>query len=412
MNLPCRMSTIAAFPAALALVLTIFAGPSKLSAQQNSLATSPNAPATAISPPAEHDRPALQHRDDRYRLCASDVVALTFPLTPEFDQTVNIQPDGFASLAGVGDIHLEGLTTTQSVDAIRAAYAKVLNDPIITIELKNFNKPYFVVSGQVHQPGKYDLRGYTTATQAIAIAGGFEDSAKHSQVLLFRRVDNDWYEVKNLNLKRILQGHEVNEDVEVRPGDMLYVPTVSNLQEKDPESIPEVYRESYRLISFLAVPAFAFLVAVSPLVSVVWLGRYEQIFVRFVALLAAGWLLNALSNPAYVVDLATGALRWILIGCATTAVLNAALGFAAGTVFGGTAVVAAAVFSLMAGYAIVLVSYHVENGVPFAQLLPRESAGIVLTSLAGQPSFSNFFAARKYSRCSRCEQEAVLPPQC
>lgn len=335
----------------------------------------------------DSDRPVLQRRDDRYRLCASDVIALTFPLTPEFDQTVNIQQDGFASLTGVGDIHLEGLTAAESLDAIRAAYAKVLNNPIVTMELKNFNKPYFIVNGQVHSPGRYDLRGYTTATQAIAMAGGFEDSAKHSQVLLFRRVNNDWYEVKNINLKHILQGHDVNEDPAVRSGDMLFVPTVSSLQERDPDSIPAIYRESYRLIFFLAVPAFAFLTLMSPIVSTIWIGRYEPVFILFVTLLATGWLVNVLSNPAYVMDLGTGALHSISIGCAVTAVLNAGLGFAAGKIFGGTAVVAAAVFALIVGYAIVLASYHVANRVSFAQLVPSESAGILITSVFGAAIF-------------------------
>lgn len=231
--------------------LIFLATPSKLAAHQEGSTQSVDAgPATTSQSggPPQADRPVLQHRDDRYRLCASDVVALTFPLTPEFDQTVNIQPDGFASLAGVGDVRLEGLTTAQSAEAIRAAYTKVLHDPIVTIELKTFNKPYFVVNGQVHQPGRYDLRGYTTATQAIAIAGGFEDSAKHSQVLLFRRVNNDWYEVKNLNLKRIMQGHDVNEDPEIRAGDMLVVP--QNLISKVKKFIPSTgvgtYYQLYR----------------------------------------------------------------------------------------------------------------------------------------------------------------------
>ncbi|HUA01090.1 MAG TPA: polysaccharide biosynthesis/export family protein [Candidatus Aquilonibacter sp.] len=180
----------------------------------------------------------LQRRNERYRLCASDVIALTFPLTPEFDQTVNIEPDGFASLAGAGDVHLAGLTADESVEVIRAAYSGILHDPLITIELKDFNRPYFVVGGAVNRPGKYDLRGSTHASQAIAIAGGFNDTSKHSQVLLFRQVNSDWYEVKPLNLKRILQGHEVNEDAEIRPGDMLYVPqnTLSKIKRFIPSS--------------------------------------------------------------------------------------------------------------------------------------------------------------------------------
>ncbi len=114
----------------------------------------------------------------------------------------------------------------------------ILHDPLITIELKDFNRPYFVVGGEVGRPGKYDLRGDTRATEAIAIAGGFNDASKHSQVLLFRKVNNDWYEVKPLNLKRILQGHEVNEDPEIRAGDMLYVPqnTLSKIKKFIPSS--------------------------------------------------------------------------------------------------------------------------------------------------------------------------------
>jgi len=189
--------------------------------QESGIAGAPNAHVKSAN---DADRPAFQQRYPRYRLCTSDVISLDFVRTPEFDQTLTIQPDGMATLAGVGDVHLEGLSTQEAVEAIRKAYAKILRDPLISLELKDFNKPYFVVAGQVHKPGKYDLRGDTFATEAIATAGGFNDSAKHSQVLLFRRVDDNWYEVKSLDLKRILRGRNVNEDVEIRPGDMLYVP--------------------------------------------------------------------------------------------------------------------------------------------------------------------------------------------
>jgi polysaccharide export outer membrane protein len=196
------------------------------------LLTSATARGTGSSLRADTDRPALQQRNPRYRLCASDVIALTFPLTPEYDQTVTVQPDGFVTLAGAGDIHVEGLTTLETIPAIQAAYMNILHNSIVTIELKDFNKPYFIVGGQVFHPGKFDLRGYTTATQAVALAGGFEETAKHSQVLLFRRVNDSWTEVKTLDLKHILQGHNADEDPEIRPGDMLYVPqnTISKVK--------------------------------------------------------------------------------------------------------------------------------------------------------------------------------------
>jgi len=164
------------------------------------------------------------------------------------------------------------------------------------------------------------------------------------------------------------------------------IPMIASLQERDPESIPGVYRESYRLIFFLAIPAFASLAVASPLISRIWIGRYELAFVEFVAILSAGWLVNVLANPAYVVALGTGALRWVSIGCISTVALNATLGFLAGhfaTAFGigGVAVACASAFSLAVGYVIVLAAHHIERGVSFSQLLPEESRTILAASL-------------------------------
>lgn len=181
--------------------------------------------------------PALQRRNARYRLYPSDEIAIKFPLTPEFNQTVTIEPDGYASLTGAGDVRLAGLTTEEATTAVKTAYAKVLHEPIVSIELKDFDKPFFVVTGQVNHPGKYDLRGPTSATEAVAIAGGMTGTAKWSDALLFRRADGSQYEVTRINLKRILNGREL-EDAELQPGDMLYVPktTISKIERFIPSS--------------------------------------------------------------------------------------------------------------------------------------------------------------------------------
>jgi O-antigen/teichoic acid export membrane protein len=173
---------------------------------------------------------------------------------------------------------------------------------------------------------------------------------------------------------------------------LVLVPTISNLKERNPSSIAMVYRESYRVIFFLALPTFSFLIAISPLVSRVWFGHYEPVFVGFVALLGAGWLVNVLSSPAYTIDLGTGNLRWVLIGCSATGILNLGLGFLAGKWLGGTAVVAASVFSLGLGYVVVVAAYHIQNAVRFCQLLPKESIVIVLSSLAGILIFLPFLS--------------------
>jgi len=191
----------------------------------------------------DQDRPVLQRRNPRYQLSRDDVLNLEFALTPEFNQTVTVQPDGYIALRGLGEIHVEGQTVLEATQSIRTAYASVLHNPIITIDLKDFEKPYFIAGGQVGHPGKYDLRGDTTVVQAVAIAGGFTESSKHSQVWLFRRVSSDWVEVSRLNVKKMLADGDLREDLHLRPGDMLYVP--QNAFSKVKRFIPVATMGSY-----------------------------------------------------------------------------------------------------------------------------------------------------------------------
>src|SRR5580658_5163517 len=147
--------------------------------------------------------PTFQQRYSRYKLEFGDQFDVSFELSPEFNQTVTVQPDGYITLRGAGDVHVVGQTVPQLTETLRQAYGKILKDPVISVVLKDFEKPYFIADGQVGKPGKYELRGDTTLTQAIAMAGGLTDKAKHSQVLLFRRVSDQWLEAKLINVKHM-----------------------------------------------------------------------------------------------------------------------------------------------------------------------------------------------------------------
>ncbi len=187
--------------------------------------------------------PTLQRRDSRYRLHSADVLELSFPFTPEFNQAVTVQPDGYITLRGLEGVRVEGETLPEVVKSLQAAYASILHDPVINVELKDFEKPYFIVGGEVGHPGKFDLRGETTATEAVAIAGGLKDSAKHSQALLFRRVPDGWVQSRKINMKKMLNEANLNEDAYLQPGDFLYVPknTFSKIGRFIPTSSMGVY---------------------------------------------------------------------------------------------------------------------------------------------------------------------------
>jgi len=171
------------------------------------------------------EKPVLRERNPRYKLRYGDVLELKFALTPEFDQPrVIVHPDGFIPLAGIGDLRVEGMTEAELAEALRTAYSKILRNPTITINLLEFETPYFIVGGEVKTPGKYDLRGDTSVSQAVNIAGGITDMAKHSQVWLFRRVSDEWVSSTQLDVKRMFAKGDLAEDLHLEPGDMVYVP--------------------------------------------------------------------------------------------------------------------------------------------------------------------------------------------
>jgi len=163
-------------------------------------------------------------RHPLYRLRPSDVVEVTFTVAPEFNQTLTVQPDGYVTLKDAGGVLAQGLTVPQFRDAVREVYTGYLHDPEAAVALKDFERPYFVVGGEVGKPGKYELRSDTTVAEAVQVAGGFTSQSKHSQVVLFRRINDDLVETRLLNLKKMLKQSSLKEDAHIRPGDMVFVP--------------------------------------------------------------------------------------------------------------------------------------------------------------------------------------------
>lgn len=195
--------------------------------QTNNAATQGAAPVadSVISNVTNTQPPSLQSRNPRYRLAIGDSLELTFPFTPEFNQTVVVQPDGYVTLAGgVGDLYVVGNTIPETRERLLVAYSKILHQAVINIGVREFEKPFFIAGGEVAHPGKYDLRGDVTLTEGVELAGGFTENSKHSHVLIFRRRSNQWVEIGNVNIKQSLATGNLSEDIHLQSGDMFYVP--------------------------------------------------------------------------------------------------------------------------------------------------------------------------------------------
>jgi len=207
-----------------AMASALFAASTQLAGQQAS--APPESVQAALEVPGGSDaaQPRLEQRYPRYVIQRQDVLLLSFPLSPEMNQTDTVQPDGYINLQSAGSVHVQGMTVPDVVEAVKRAYAGVLNNPIVTVDLQDFQKPFFTVTGQVGKPGQYELRSDITVAEAVAVAGGLLATAKTQQVFLFHRASSDWLKVEKINLRDILNGKRVSEDAFIKPGDMVFVP--------------------------------------------------------------------------------------------------------------------------------------------------------------------------------------------
>ncbi|MEK6279127.1 MAG: polysaccharide biosynthesis/export family protein [Acidobacteriota bacterium] len=160
----------------------------------------------------------------RYLLQPGDVLDIQYRYTPEFNQTVTVQPDGYVSLQIGGDLKIAGRDLDQVRAAILRKASERLESPELIVILKEFQKPYIVVAGEVVQPGKFEMREKLTAIQAVLLAGGFKDSAKSSQVLVFRKLNADTAEVRSLDFRTLKRTTDLENDLTLQAGDMILVP--------------------------------------------------------------------------------------------------------------------------------------------------------------------------------------------
>jgi polysaccharide export outer membrane protein len=173
---------------------------------------------------AQTPAPAALQPRPRYMLRAGDVITVEYRYTPEFNQTLTIQPDGFVDLTLIGEARVAGMTLAKVHDFVVERSSVKLKDPEVNVSLKEFEKPYFAVAGEVEHPGKFDFYDKTTALQAVLLAGGFKETAQQSDVYVFRRVNGGLAEVHTLNLKHMRKGHDLERDLVLEPGDMILVP--------------------------------------------------------------------------------------------------------------------------------------------------------------------------------------------
>jgi polysaccharide export outer membrane protein len=159
----------------------------------------------------------------RYQLQAGDQVTIHYTFTPEFDQTVTIQSDGFITLTVGGAVPMAGRTLDEATELITKQASVRLNDPVVALTLTEFQKPYYIVAGEVRTPMKYDMREETTAVQAVMSAGGILQTGTNTQVLVFHGFKTGSPVIKVLDMKHFQTNTLLEHDLVLTSGDIVYV---------------------------------------------------------------------------------------------------------------------------------------------------------------------------------------------
>lgn len=168
------------FPVALLLLLTACASNRPVAIQ----------PAGAGLPAPTVADTSAQASTFTYRLGAGDVLDIAVFGVPDLSRTVRVNSDGQISLPLVGTLAAAGHTVPELQDTIASKLKDgFLQNPQVTVFVKEFVSQQVTLNGSVAKPGIYPLTGRTSLLQALALAGGLSDLANPEGVVVFRTVD-------------------------------------------------------------------------------------------------------------------------------------------------------------------------------------------------------------------------------
>lgn len=179
--------------------------------------------AMPISPGIENLQPAAV---SKFTLGPGDTVEINVWRGEDLNRKILIGPTGIISYPFVGDIQANGKSTFQLRNIITETLSEYFKDVQVTVNLvSNQSKKIFVL-GEVKRPGMFSMAGPITILEAVSMANGFTHDAKKKTILLVRG-SLDKPELKSINLNAVLKEGDINQNVSLEPGDVVYVPTVA-----------------------------------------------------------------------------------------------------------------------------------------------------------------------------------------
>jgi polysaccharide biosynthesis/export protein len=160
---------------------------------------------------------------DSYKIGIEDELQVSVWREPELSMPVQVRPDGMITLPLVDDLAVVGMTTKELQSILTTKLKPFVNEPQVTVIVRNIRSRKVHLVGQVAKPGPYPLNGRKTVLQLITEAGGLGQFAKGGSIYVMRTVNNRQTRL-GFNYKKALSGKADAGDIELMPGDMVVVP--------------------------------------------------------------------------------------------------------------------------------------------------------------------------------------------
>lgn len=184
---------------------------------------SPNA--TGTLPETMSEKSSLIVTQD-YIIGPEDVLEITVWKNADLSKTVQVRPDGKLSLPLVGDVSAVGRSAGQLTQDISDRLKSYMENPTVSIVIREVNSYSIFVLGEVVRPGKYPLKSKTTLLQAITLAQGFTAVAARNKIVVFRLgKDAEGLTKIKASYDDIVLRDGTKQNIELKPGDQIVVPS-------------------------------------------------------------------------------------------------------------------------------------------------------------------------------------------
>lgn len=120
-----------------------------------------------------------------YRLQPGDTISVFVFDNSELSQNAVIAPDGRLNYPLAGTIQARGQTLNAIESILTQRFSKNIVSPQVSVSLVSMAPYRIFVTGEVIQPGAFDLAEPVTLVQALTLAGGFTAFAERSRILVY-----------------------------------------------------------------------------------------------------------------------------------------------------------------------------------------------------------------------------------